>query len=342
MIKRILLTIFITSLTYYNLTAQVTTAGITGTVTDENLMAIAGVSVSAINRLSIIKYSSVTSLDGVFKLPGMKPGIQYTITLSAIGYENYVLKNVTFLSGQQLKLKVEMTPEVLSFKIISTASKPIPTPKLSTDTSFVYTNGENQILCLFSDHTYRTKTSWWGIWGANGPMGRMNCMSTGKYKLSGDSLFLEDIQYFNRPITMVIDTFQENKPVSLLSINKNKILTKTTLNFSKGKAFIEGLPVGVSDTFNIRNDGDQNAENPLYCHATYLDEKVEPLTNFTYYLPFSAGEELAIKFYQPRLKIKKVYTFAFKVSGERIVYHNKNVAPDSLVMLLVTKDKSIH
>ncbi|WEK20903.1 MAG: carboxypeptidase-like regulatory domain-containing protein [Candidatus Pedobacter colombiensis] len=327
MIKKILLSGLVSLLTLYNLSAQVTTTVIKGIIMDENGKTLPGVSISALNHVNRTKYPSLTDHNGVFYLPNVKHGTPYTITMSYIGYEKYVLKDVTLVPGQQLNLKIRMVPET-SFNIITTAGEDYPILKLGTDTNFVYSNG-GMTLRLLSDDTYNLKVI--GV----GTVGIGSCINEGNYKIKGDSLFLQTVQYFQRPVTVVIDTFKQNKAVTLLSVKNKKVLKRERLHFNKDKAFIEGLPMGVPDTFNIKKAYNDRAAYPFHCflHINYGDT-VGPNKNYTYYLPFSERKKIDIKFYQSSIKIKEIYTFAFKIESDRIVFNNKNVSSDSIVMML--------
>ena len=325
MIRKLLLSVVISLLAICNLNAQVTTAVIKGIIRDENGKALPGATLSALHHLTGTKYWSGTNYKGFFNLPDMKYDSPYTITMSFIGYENYVLKNVTLVPGQQLNLKVSMVPEA-NFLIITIAGEDYPSLTLGADTNFVYSNGA-KTLWLLSNGTYSLVVTGYGTVGIGA------CKSRGNYKIKGDSLFLQTVQYFQRPVTMVIDTFNQNKAVTLLSMKNKKVLKRQALYFNKNKAFIEGLPVGVPDTFNIKKGSNDRAIYPFDCFLDINYGDTEPYKNYTYYLPFSKRRKIAVKFYQPAIRIKEVYTFAFKIESDRIVLNNKNVPTRSIVML---------
>lgn len=214
-----------------------------------------------------------------------------------------------------------------SISIITAAGEDYPTLKLGTDTNFIYSNGA-KTLWLLSNGTYSLVVTGYGTSGIGA------CKSSGNYNIKGDSLFLQTVQYFQRPVTMVIDTFKQNKEVTLLSMRNKKVLKRETIRFNKDKAFIEGLPVGVPDTFNIKKAYNDRAKYPFHCFLDILSANtVKPDIHYTYYLPFSKREKLNIKFHQLPIKIKEVYTFAFKIQNDRIVFNNKNVSSDSIVMM---------
>ncbi|WP_084291021.1 hypothetical protein [Pedobacter nyackensis] len=239
--------------------------------------------------------------------------------------KSLLLGLITLLGICNLSAQVATTN---SFSVITTAGEDYPSLKLGTDTNFTYSNGA-KTLWLLSNGTYSLVVTGYGTVGIGA------CKSSGNYKIKGDSLFLQTVQYFQRPVTMVIDTFKQNKEVTLLSMKNKKVLKREAIRFNKDKAFIEGLPVGVPDTFNIKKAYNEKAKYPFHCFLDILSgDTVEPDKNYTYYLPFSEREKIDIKFHQPPIKIKEVYTFAFKIQSDRIVFNNKNVSSDSIVMML--------
>src|SRR3970282_1798057 len=75
----------------------VTTASITGIVTDEGQSPIPEATVTAIHAPSGTTYSARTRSDGRFTIPGMRVGGPYTVTVARIGFGNQVKSN-NFLS----------------------------------------------------------------------------------------------------------------------------------------------------------------------------------------------------------------------------------------------------
>ncbi|MCR4417205.1 MAG: carboxypeptidase-like regulatory domain-containing protein [Ignavibacteria bacterium] len=64
----------------------ITTAGITGVVTDKNGDPLPGANVTAVHVPSGTMYGTSTRANGRFNITGMRVGGPYTITASFIGY----------------------------------------------------------------------------------------------------------------------------------------------------------------------------------------------------------------------------------------------------------------
>ncbi len=89
--------------------AQVTTASITGIVTDgARRTPIAGARVLATHEPSGTAYSALTRADGRFSIPGMRVGGPYTVTVSRIGFGNQIKSNNFLALGDATDLSFVM------------------------------------------------------------------------------------------------------------------------------------------------------------------------------------------------------------------------------------------
>lgn len=81
----------------FGMSAQVTTSSMRGKVVDKNGEELIGATVIAVHTPSGTQYSTSTNTVGRFILNGMRVGGPYTVSVSYIGYEDYVHNNI-FLS----------------------------------------------------------------------------------------------------------------------------------------------------------------------------------------------------------------------------------------------------
>jgi hypothetical protein len=84
MLKRILVLLAFSFVSSSILFAQVTTSSITGTVKGDNGQLLAGATVTAVHLPSGTQYSTISSKDGVFNLPGLRVGGPYQVTIAVV------------------------------------------------------------------------------------------------------------------------------------------------------------------------------------------------------------------------------------------------------------------
>ncbi|MDR1720387.1 MAG: TonB-dependent receptor [Dysgonamonadaceae bacterium] len=90
---------------------QVTTASMSGRVTD-GAEALAGASIVAIHEESGTKYAALTNVDGLFFIQGMKTGGPYRIEVSYIGYKTMQYKDVSLSLGENYRINVQLKEDV--------------------------------------------------------------------------------------------------------------------------------------------------------------------------------------------------------------------------------------
>lgn len=83
--------------------AQVTTSGINGVVTDANGDPLPGATIIAVHTPSGTQYGAVANKDGRFNLQGLRAGGPYTVTFSFVGYQGVEFPNLTLQLGETLR-----------------------------------------------------------------------------------------------------------------------------------------------------------------------------------------------------------------------------------------------
>ncbi len=104
--------------------AQVTNSALTGKVTMQDTKEeVIGATVLAVHEPSGTKYAAVTNMNGRYTIQGMRQGGPYTVTVSYIGYETKVFKDITLQLGETYNLNAwisenanELTEVVVSGK----------------------------------------------------------------------------------------------------------------------------------------------------------------------------------------------------------------------------------
>lgn len=104
--------------------AQVTTSSMGGMVTDAQNEAVIGATVQVIHEPSGTQYGAITNIDGRYTIQGMRTGGPYKVTITYIGYQTVVYKDITLQLGEQYNLNVQMeeSSELLD-EIVVTAAK---------------------------------------------------------------------------------------------------------------------------------------------------------------------------------------------------------------------------
>ena len=106
--KRILFLIVTVMMIASSAMAQVTTSGISGKVTmnDVNGEGIIGASILAVHVPSGTRYSATTNVKGAFAIKGMRTGGPYTINVSYIGMQSKFFQNITLSLGETYHINV--------------------------------------------------------------------------------------------------------------------------------------------------------------------------------------------------------------------------------------------
>jgi len=105
---------FFVLLGFSDLSAQgVTTSSITGRVKDSKGEALVGANIQAEHLPSGSLYGNSTDEGGYFRVPGMRVGGPYKITVSYTGYKEKIIENVTLSLGTAATFNVELTAEAI-------------------------------------------------------------------------------------------------------------------------------------------------------------------------------------------------------------------------------------
>ncbi len=107
--------------------AQITTSELAGKVTfEDNGETVIGATVVAVHLPSGTRYTAVTNSSGRYAIRGMRPGSPYELTVSYIGSQPKVLKDITLLLGETHNIDVrlsENTTQLSEVVVSGTASK---------------------------------------------------------------------------------------------------------------------------------------------------------------------------------------------------------------------------
>ena len=120
---------FITMFAGIAASAQVTTSSLGGRVLDQNGEPVIGAAVVAIHEPSGTSYGSVTNVEGLYTIQGMRTGGPYRVEVSCLGYQqvNYTEITLTLAETYNLNAQLNESNEFLSEAVVIAA----PTSKFA-------------------------------------------------------------------------------------------------------------------------------------------------------------------------------------------------------------------
>lgn len=109
LLSRILLTIGMLLASQIIVAQGVTTSGMNGKVVDDTGEELPGATIVAIHTPTGSKYGNVTDASGIYRIPNMKVGGPYQVTVSFVGYDNFVQNGVYLTLGQTFKFDATLS-----------------------------------------------------------------------------------------------------------------------------------------------------------------------------------------------------------------------------------------
>jgi hypothetical protein len=108
-----------------SLSAQETTATLSGLVTDAKGIPVGGASVLVVHEPTAGRAATQSNNKGIFVLPNLKPGGPYTITITFVGFEDQKFENVNLVLGNNPELKVDLlnSQKTMNEVIVQTARR---------------------------------------------------------------------------------------------------------------------------------------------------------------------------------------------------------------------------
>ena len=86
----------------------VTTSALGGKVTDNNGEALPGATVVAVHQPSGTKYGAITDFDGFYRIRNMRIGGPYKVTISYVGFREYVNDGIFLELGQSQRNSIQL------------------------------------------------------------------------------------------------------------------------------------------------------------------------------------------------------------------------------------------
>ncbi|WP_394748344.1 TonB-dependent receptor [Spongiimicrobium salis] len=116
----------------------VTTSSMGGKVTDSAGEPLPGASIVAVHTPSGTKYGAATDFDGFYRISGMRTGGPYTVTISYVGFQDFVQENVMLQLGQTKRIStvlVESATELEGVVLTGDATGTFSSNKTGAETN---------------------------------------------------------------------------------------------------------------------------------------------------------------------------------------------------------------
>ena len=118
--KRTLLQLLLTGLMLVTVNAAfgqgTTTSSINGRVTDANGESLPGATVVAVHTPSGTRYGNITNADGYYRIPNMRVGGPYMVTVTFVGYKEFKRENIFLTLGQAFKINAILTEDAITLE----------------------------------------------------------------------------------------------------------------------------------------------------------------------------------------------------------------------------------
>jgi hypothetical protein len=103
--------------------SQITTAALTGIVTDEKGETLIGAAVVATHEPSGTRFGAITREDGLFTIPNMRVGGPYNVKVTFVGYKDLEQGNVFLNLNQKTNLKIQLVSSSAQLATVNVTAK---------------------------------------------------------------------------------------------------------------------------------------------------------------------------------------------------------------------------
>ncbi|MCG8409917.1 MAG: TonB-dependent receptor [Bacteroidales bacterium] len=121
--KSLILILGLTLLTHFCFAQSSTTSAMNGKVVDTKGESLPGANVIAVHKPTGAKFAGITNVDGYYNLYNMNVGGPYEITVSFVGFKDYVRKNIFLNLGQTFRLDVTMSQTAIDLDEVIVSAK---------------------------------------------------------------------------------------------------------------------------------------------------------------------------------------------------------------------------
>ncbi len=123
--KILILTLLFLAISNWGFAQGSTTAAMNGKVTDPNGETLPGANIITVHIPTGAQYASITNVNGYYNLQNMNVGGPYTITVSFVGFEEFVKSDIYLNLGQTFRLDVTMSETAISLEEVIVLGKKV-------------------------------------------------------------------------------------------------------------------------------------------------------------------------------------------------------------------------
>ena len=104
MLKLFVLSMVLVLVAAVHSTAQVTTSGMQGRITDTSNAPLPGATIVAVHEPSGSQYATIANAEGMYSIQRMRPGGPYKVEISFVGFHKETITNITLSLGESFIL----------------------------------------------------------------------------------------------------------------------------------------------------------------------------------------------------------------------------------------------
>ena len=242
--------------------SQAIGATLSGIVEDEKGVSLPGASVDAVNEVTGERKGTLSNDKGLFNISNLNPQNTYTVTVSYVGFESYVVKGYQFKASENASLLIKLKEQTNTLEqVVVTGYSTQRKKDLTGAVSIININEAKTVPVAGIDQALQGKAAGVSVVGDGQPGGGVSVRVRGYSTIgNNDPLYIVDGVPTTSGISMInssdIESIQVLKDASSASIYgsraANGVVIVTTKKGTRGKTQVsyDGM-TGVQNVANL-------------------------------------------------------------------------------------------